>query len=493
MIQLERYKDKKWIFQKNVSSTKLIEAYVKVLNETKDIDKSQIQDKLREQNAYTGRTLGGSLSTMGVRFSQMCFYMFGYKSSRDVFIPTQTTINLLHETNSKNKNMLVNLFSLQYPHPYSKTPKDFKIYAGRLIIKLLTEQRISKRLYMDEMIWFLPFIKSINSSSYDELIKSILEYRQLSFAEKQRLFESIDQYTEIFSNCLHEINYYFVRIFKGFEVLQTIVDYNHNGGKVFSFQHGETNTFRNDSCQSGREVPGYVQLNPELFDSALMLLDKYSPFDNPTSMDGKHVFSKEDWIADLYENEIIKYLDTIFPDYNKQREIITSLSTMTYMSKYSGVDGKDFENSLKPVFELFREVLNVEIISGSGDTDLLCAVENPLKNNEIYKVNVDGKSRKSSNNLNPVRIKRHIESNNSRYCIVVAPRFSKGTTLDIEGFPIVTLTAESLARYCSKECLSSKDSFADYIELDRIISDNLGKDVTRNVDNLTISKYGIHV
>ncbi len=493
MINLIRKKDEKWIFQKNVSSKHLIESYVKVLNSTKDIDKESIKAKLKLENAYTGRSNSGSISTMGVRFSQMCFYMFGYKSSKDVFIPTQTTINVINKTNAANKNMLVNLFSIQYPHPYSKTPKDFKIYAGRLIIKLLTEQRLGQKLYIDEMSWFLPFIKTINENQYEELISSILEYRALSYNQKLALFQSIDNYVSIFANCFHEINYYFVRIFKGFNVFNVVSDRQHNNGQVFSFKHGETATYRTDSCSTRQKTPGYITLNPELLDSANALLNSFSPFDTPTTMADKFVFSKEDWIMDLYEDELIKYLNVIFPDYDKQREIINSLSTMTYMSKYSSVDGKEFENSLKPVFELFREVLNVEIISGAGDTDLLCAIENPFVNNEIYKVNVDGKSRKSSNNLNPARLKRHIDLHSSKYCIVVAPRFSKGTVLDIAGFPVVTVTAESLARYCSKECLSSLDSLADYTALNDLIENNLGCDISTAIDKLTIARYGIQI
>lgn len=213
-------------------------------------------------------------------------------------------------------------------------------------------------------------------------------------------------------------------------------------------------------------------------------------------MADKYVFSKEDWISDLYETELIKYLNTIFPDYNKQREIINAISTMTYMSKYSSVDGKDFEKALKPVFELFREILNVEIISGAGDTDLLCSIEDITIQSgldNIYKINVDGKSRKSSTNLNPIRLVRHLKIHSSKYCIVVAPRFSRGTILDISNLPVVLITADSLARYCSKECFSSDDSFADYTSINEIITNNLGKDITSLVDKLTMDRYGINI
>lgn len=496
MMKLERSMEKKWIFQKNISSSKLMEIYVEVINETKDVDKEIIKSKLKKDNAYKGRSNQGSLNTMGVRFSQMCFYMFGYKSSNSIFVPSQTTINMINKTSAVNKNMLVNLFALQYPHPYSKTPNDFVIYAGRLIIKLLTEKRINQKLYIDEMIWFLPFVKTINEKSYNELVESILEYRKLNYFEKNELFSSVDNYVEVFANCLHEINYYFITIFKGFDVLETVSDAKHNDGKLFKFKHGQTETYRTDRICKNINNSGYIKLNDSLIEAAELLINKFSPFDRPITMADKYVFSKEDWISDLYEIELIEYLNTIFPDYDKQREIINAISTMTYMSKYSSVDGKDFEKALKPVFELFREILNVEIISGAGDTDLLCSIEdNTIQSglDNIYKINIDGKSRKSSTNLNPLRLVRHLKIHSSKYCIVVAPRFSRGTILDISNLPVVLITADSLARYCSKECFSSDDSFADYTSINEIIINNLGKDITPLVDKLTMNRYGINI
>lgn len=491
MIDLIRQKDLKWIFQKNISSKDLIEAYVKVINENKNIDKSQIQKQLKRDNAYKGRSITGSLSTMGVRFSQMCFYMFGYKTSNSVFIPSQTTLNILDSDSDVNKNMLVNLFSIQFPHPYSKTPNNFKIYAGRLIVKLLTDERIDSKLYIDEMIWFLPFIRTISNESYEQLVQSILEYRQLSYFDKKTLFQSVDNYVDIFANCMHEINYYFIKIFKEFGVFDTVADYRHNDGQLFKFKHGNTDTYRSDKISNN--VSGYIRLNKDLYDDAKKLINKFSPFDKPVTLDDELVFSKEDWISDLYENDLIKYLDVVIPRFNAQKEIISALTNMTYMSKYSAVDGKDFEKSLKPVFNLFRETLNVEIISGSGDTDLLCTMEKLNESRDIYKVNVDAKSRNSSLNLNPMRLKRHIILHSSKYCIVVAPRFSKGTLLDISEFPIVTITADSLARYCSKECLSNSDYLADYSSIDDIIMNNMGRDISSLVDRLVTQKYGIAV
>ena len=166
---------------------------------------------------------------------------------------------------------------------------------------------------------------------------------------------------------------------------------------------------------------------------------------------------------------------------------------MTHKSKYGSRDGKDFENSLKPVFELFREALNVEILSGAGETDILCTMQDPDYGINHYKVNVDAKTGTAANQLNPARLNRHIDKNRSKYCIVVAPRFSRGAVLDLKGYKIVIVKAETLATYLSKECLSNKDSLADYNQINEIIHNNYGQDITKHIEDLTIAKYGISI
>ncbi len=320
-----------------------------------------------------------------------------------------------------------------------------------------------------------------------------MEYRQLTYEEKLKLFKKEYCFETLFANCVHEFSYFFLRIFKAFDVLDLVADSNHNNGKLFKFRHGDSNkhnTFRNDAYDSRKKCSGYIKIKNELLNDAKALLSKYSVFDTPLTLKDENVFSKKDWIHDLYEVEMLNYLSVVFPQYSVQREIIHAISEMQYMSKYSSVDGKDFEKSLKPIMELFRENLNVEIISGAGDTDLLCVFEDNIKNLPDYKINVEAKSRNSTNNMNVSRIERHIEKHGSRYCIIVAPRFSRGNDLDIFGKKIVSITAETLGQYCSKECLSSRDGKADFVAINTLIVQNLGENITKYVDALIEEKYG---
>ena len=104
------------------------------------IDPEEIKTTLKNQKTYRGRSENGSANTMGVRLSQMCFYMTGYKKDGK-FLPSTTTQMTRKESKTFDISdaFLINLFSMQYPNPYSNTPENFQIYMGRFLIKLLLE------------------------------------------------------------------------------------------------------------------------------------------------------------------------------------------------------------------------------------------------------------------------------------------------------------------------------------------------------------------
>ncbi len=490
MIKLNRSKDNKWIMQKNISSSDLFEVFVEAMNNQNNIiDNEYLLTQFKRKFSYRGRSNEGSSNTMGVRLSQACFYMLGYKKGKNFYPSPMTDMYLNNKNYSKEKLFLVNLYSMQFPSPYSDTPNNFKIYIGRLIIKLLLDKRIDNRLYIDECIYFLPFMETINFELYEELISSILEYRKLSYDEKLKLFKNIDMYDDLFANCAHEMNYYFIRIFSGFGVFNIVEDKNHNRGRIFSFKHGKGSTYRTDAYASRKKYSGYIELNSLIVKNAHDLASKYSAFDMPELQ--SNCLSREEWIRDLYEFKPLKFISVVFPAESKDSNVIDIVKNMVYQSRYGSRDGKTFENSLKPIFELFRENRNVEIISGSGDTDLLC-VMTELNSDEKYKINVDAKtSHHATEQINPIRITNHIKKNNSRYCIIVSPKFSRGVKTDISGFNIVTIEAETLANYCLKECINSSDGLANYSNLDIYIKNALGTDITRAVNNYLENNYNI--
>lgn len=489
MIELERSKEHKWILQKNINSVPLFIDFIDALsNQDNIIDTSNIKNQLKNKQSYRGRSNKGNSNTMGVRLSQACFYMFGYKKDKK-FFPTPMTNLLLN----KDRNLtfqqiaLINLYSMQFPNPYSKTIEEFKIYIGRLLIKLLLDKRLDEKLYIDECIFFLMFLEHVNRENYDNLVNSILKFRDLSYDEKLKLFKSVHDYNDVFSNATHEMKYYFIRIFDGFGVFKVVGDKSHNDGKLFRFLHGKK-TIRTDAYTSKAKCSGYIALDEVVKEDAMKLNETFSPFDYVLTQADMN--SKEEWIRELYLFTPLKYINTLMENDDDKKYIIESIKNMVYHSKYGTKDGKSFENSLKPVFEMFRENRNVEIISGSGDTDLLCMMDDGYDN--FYKVNVDAKTSKTStSSIVGTRIENHIRKNCSKYCIIVSPKFSKGVAGDIKPFEIVTIEAETLANYCLNECLSSNDNYADYTSLDQLINNNLGTDITKKVNKIIDERFEI--
>lgn len=505
MIQLDRSIIHKWIIDKNVNSKDILSEFTALVSEAQSgfNFEEMVSQTITQGRKYEGSDVNkGSKITIGVRLLQSCFYMFGYSTNledgRKTFMPSPMTLNILSSDNQEEeaKNYLVNLFCMQYPHPFDWTPESFQIYFGRFIVKLLLDNRIDCRLYIDEFIWFLPFIDTIDSVKYEELIESIIEYRSYDYKRKKELFESVENYENLFANVTHEINYYFLRLFADFNVFNLVGDSFHNEGKLFKFLHSATEnsiTYRNDAYQSRKKHSGYVELSQVVKESAQKLINTFSPFEPPSKIDGVEIFSKENWMTNIYQIEPLRYLSTINTKIDRNSEIISIVNDMVTASKYGSRDGKEFENALKPFIELFEESINVEILSGAGNTDLLCTMEEQ-PSSIMYNMNVEAKTRGSAlEGVVTPRINKHIRKHGSQFCVIIAPRFARGVFDDIVGNNIVTVRSEEFGNYCFKECKSSVNGFADFSSILNIINNNMGTDITNKVRALTESRYGILV
>ena len=497
----------KWIIDKNVNSKKIISDFAAAISDARrgfNFEElvSQTITQGRKDEGITNAAKGSTI-TIGVRLLQACFYMFGYSANieggRKTFMPSPMTLNILSSADKDEsaRNYLVNLFCMQYPHPYNRTPENFQIYFGRLIVKLLTENRIGNRLYIDECLWFLPFIEKIDSNGYEELVESIIEYRTYSYEAKKALFEGVEDYENLFANVAHEMNYYLLRLFEDFGVFELKGDPNHNDGRLFRFLHSagkKSMTYRNDAYRSKKDISGYVVLSQSVKEAAEKLIARFSPFESPSRInDEEMIFTKEDWLTNLYQTEPLRYLSCIDTHINRKSEITSIVSEMIRASKFGSRDGKEFENALKPFMELFKESMNVEILSGAGNTDLLCTMEEQ-PSQTIYNINIEAKTRGSAlEEVVATRINKHLRKHGSRFCIIVAPRFAKGVSDDIIGNNIVTIRSEEFGNYCYKECTASRDGYADFSFILDIINRNMGKDITTKVRLLTESRYGIAV
>lgn len=481
-LKIVRDDTNRWILQKNISKKDLFLEFLRTLDELKnEIDYSKILNKSQTRFSYEGRSIEGSESTMGVRMSEVNFYMFGYKSPfSNEFIPSPISKEFLTGNIKEEELFLANIAMMQFPHPNSKTHRSVDLFFGRLILKLLRDERLSYKLYSDELVFILPFVTKINKEIYEELIAEIMIYRKKSYQEKKELFESVPNYEALFAKITHEVLYYLVRIYENFDIIDTFTDPNHNDGQLFKFQQGQTPTFRRTAIQKNKKNQGYIKLRREIIDLVDKILTKF-PFDAPTYKLGFNgINSEEELFNDMFVVQSYNLLNVISPTKYLINDVVEKLDNMRETS-INSPDGKDFELSLASVFKEFDEAHAVNVLSGAGKTDIFCVF---MIDNKLERFNVEAKSGSSGNNVNVIRILRHMENTNAEYCLMIAPRFSRGTYLDIDSTKISTMTTETLYQYCMRMLTQSEYRHLPYYFIHELIQQNPGSRLDFLIENL---------
>ena len=134
----------------------------------------------------------------------------------------------------------------------------------------------------------------------------------------------------------------------------------------------------------------------------------------------------------------------------------------------------------------FNMFINVEAqkIGGAGNTDIECLFITKKK-----KFSVDAKSTKNKlSGINAGRLEGHREKIGGAYTIVVTPRYVPAVLQDIRTSPIVIIRANTFSEYLYN-CIDNNIREIDYADFDNIIVNNLGRDISKNISDLTISKF----
>jgi type II restriction enzyme len=71
---------------------------------------------------------------------------------------------------------------------------------------------------------------------------------------------------------------------------------------------------------------------------------------------------------------------------------------------------------------------------------------------------------------------------------VVTPRYVPAVLQDIRTSPIVIIRANTFSEYLYN-CIDNDIREIDYEDFDSIIVNNLGKDISKNISDLTISRF----
>lgn len=473
-----RVERKKWILYRHTSNFNLLCEVARILKSysrtkiTKH-EKERLNLHLRKLGIYNERNPELPLDAINHKINQLSYYMFGYKAKindveRFLFSPLgNLLLNNLDNKEKVAKIFLTMLWAIQYQHPHGGTDKEFQLYPFRLIFKLLSDKRLENKLYAFEVSYLVVFTKKATTNIYENLVKKILELRKLSNTELTNLFQ-LDRHAYV--NSAYEWDYYVSTLLESSGVLVKT-----NGELICKLQHGKTKTFR-------KITRNYVSIPSNLSFFTNQLLDNYSFLDKPLLLND----------SERLKIDVVKEVYSFFPDIllesiGQKSDIGKLLELPKLIEQYSNNPENEtaylFENVLVDGFNMFYNV-EAKGLGGVGHTDIECLY---LTKNKKFAV----ESKSTANKLlgiNVGRLREHREEIGGEYTIVITPRYVPAAKRDIIGTPNVIILASTFAEFIYN-CVDRDIREIDYEDFDKIIIDNLGKDISRNISDMTISKF----
>ena len=471
---------KKWIlyrhttdFDKLVVLAEILKSFTKT-GISKE-DKTNLNLKLKELGLYNERNPELPLDAINHKINQLSYYMFGYQAKVDgqdrfLFSPLGNLfLKHIEDKEKTAKIFLAMLWAVQYQHPHSGTDNEFQLYPFRLIYKLLTEPKLSNKLYAFEVAYSVVFVKEISFKSYDELVNELLELRKLSDEELAQKFQE-DRHA--FVNSAYEWDYYVSTLFESAGVL------NKSAGVVIcKLQHGNTNTFRKIT-RNEVSIPENLRPLIQQLENEYSFLEKPLLLNDPERL--KIDVIKE--IYSFYPKSLLIEIGELVDDIKYELLNLPKLIEQ-YANNNDGAEAYLFEDALTDGFNMFYNV-EAEKVGGAGNTDLECLYLTKKK-----KFAVDAKSTKNKlSGINAGRLEGHREKIGGAYTIVVTPRFVPAVLQDIRTSPIVIIRATTFSEYLYN-CIDNDLREIDYEDFDNIIVNNLGKDISKNISDLTISRF----
>lgn len=475
-----RIDSKKWILYRHTSDfgklcvvAEFLKSYTKTGISTEE--KTQLNLKLRELGLYNERNPELPLDAINHKINQLSYYMFGYQAKVDgkdrfLFSPLGNLfLKNIEDKQKAAKIFLTMLWAVQYPHPHSGTDSEFQLYPFRLIYKLLSEPKLSNKLYAFEVAYSVVFMKEATQITYDDLVNELLMLRGLSDKEIAQKFQE-DRHAYV--NSAYEWDYYVSSLFESAGILNK-----QRGVILAKLQHGNTNTFR-------KITRNEVCIPENLKQLVQQLEDEYSFLEKPLLLNDPERL-KIDVIKEIYSFYPKSLLVEIGEAANDIKFELLNLPKLIeqYANNNEGLEAYLFEDALKDGFNMFYNV-EAEKIGGAGNTDLECLYIPKKK-----KFAVDAKSTKNKlSGVNAGRLEGHREKIGGAYTIVVTPRYVPAVLQDIRKSPIVIIRANTFSEYLYN-CIDNDLREIDYEDFDNIIINNLGKDISKNISDLTISRF----
>ena len=218
-IMVER---EKWILYKHTCDYELIKAVAMDVKNScasniSSTEKYRMQERLAALDLYKMRNPKTKpLDSINHRINTLEFYMFGYEDNsedkRFIFSPLGNLfLKYIGDEQKLKKIFTTMLFAIQFPHWANGTPDCFKLYPFRLLLKLMSDERLEYKLYSTEYAYIVAFEKNASEANYENLVRKILEFRNYNDDKVVALLKE-DEHTYV--NCIYEWQYYTQKLLK---------------------------------------------------------------------------------------------------------------------------------------------------------------------------------------------------------------------------------------------------------------------------------------
>ena len=477
----------KWILYKHTSDYELMKAVaLDVKNscaaDISDTERYRMQERLAALDLYKTRNPEAKpLDAINHRINTLEFYMFGYEDNdnarrRFIFSPLGNLfLNNINDSEKLKKIFSAMLFGIQFEHWASGTPSSFQLYPFRLLLKLMSDERLNCRLYSTEYAYIVAFIKTISESSYEELINKILDFRK---NDKESICNMLKTDEHTYVNCIYEWQYYTQKLLKTIGIITV-----HEGEKICKLFHPQKKNSHSEP--TGRWVKdGYAEISSDMLPFINRMLIAYPYYEEPLHLDDEERMQM-DVVKEIYSFYPRILLEEIGEDEDDIQVKLLELPSL--IEKYSNNPDNEtaylFEDVLAEGFNMF---VNVEArkIGGAGHTDIECLYLTKKK-----KFAVEAKS--TANKLlgiNAGRLREHRNQIGGEYSIVITPRYVPAAKRDIQHEPIVVILASTFSEYLYNHMYHDVREI-DYKDFDDIILSNLGTDVSNLISNMTMEKF----
>lgn len=493
-------KKNKWTVMKYVNSFDLILQYadlIRDLNAKVDDDSiAEINSVMKDLNIYQPKYGRPSVDTTNFKICQIVYFMFAYRnedSENKEIIYSPLGNLLLDNLNKKDwiaKIFATMLYGMPFNHPFNKMNPAFNLYPIRVVFKLLSDSRLDYRLYEDEMFYYIFWLKEIDEESYEQLVETILSFRNIAPEDKYAMFKERLSVEDTLANALHETTYLLGQM---------------ESAGIVSIVEGETVGALRQGGFGREEVPDFITpeelakhkptgkrryktdfiiLNHDLIGLVNSLLKSYDFCEKPHDL--LDTLGRQDYILQLYNFYPKELLQSIGI---KQNRIQTMLQISEDIKKYSRNEEEGacykFETILADAFNEFDDV-DAKNIGGAGNTDVECIY---LTIDEKFAIEAKSTHTKLGG-INAGRLQLHRHKINAKYTIIVAPYYAPSVETDIKDTVNVMISVSSLSNFLYQSTIHNPDGIS-YKPLWEIVQDSMGTNITAKVNNYVAKNYGI--